>query len=128
MVEETRVEMTSLNKDEFGRLDGKSLYIDNGHEMLINMGVDPATGHWFEYEDVCHDADQTPRCMNIQNDQDAWGFDTQCSLWRNHDGECQFGGAGILWYLGPKEDEPRCTEDEHVGTCSVCLVREVRGR
>ncbi len=119
--------MTSMNKDEYGRLDGKSLYIDHGHEILIDLGVDPASGEWFDYKDYCDDFDHTPRCMIIQNDSEECNFNEQCNLWRGHDGEHLFGGAGCLWYLGPKKGEPQCTEDEHVGTCSVCLVREVRG-
>jgi hypothetical protein len=41
-----------------------------------------------------------------------------------HHGEHAFGICGMLadlsWY------EEKCSDDNHIGTCSVCLVRSVR--
>lgn len=119
--------MTSLNKDEFGRLDPTSLYITSGHDWLgedIHITEKECRS---QIDELCGDG-ETPRCEMLDNDSDNYSFGQQCNLGKDHDGDHAFGINSMLWYLGPKPGEPRCTDDEHVGTCSVCLVREVRGK
>ena len=76
-----------------------------------------------EIKDFCDDPNHTLRCQALDNDSDNYSFGDQCNLAFVHDGEHAFGLGAKLWWVGVNI---RCTEDEHFGDCSVCMVREVR--
>lgn len=64
------------------------------------------------------------RCNMIKNDGD---YNHQCNFALHHEGKHAFGLDSILWeYCDP--NEPQCTEEDHVGTCSVCWVKKSRER
>jgi hypothetical protein len=77
----------------------------------------------FNPDDICFNG--KPRCQEYQNDSEDMSFGSQCNLRKDHDQEHMFGICGMLAETG-NDNEPKCIDDDHVGTCSVCLVREVR--
>ena len=52
----------------------------------------------------------------------------QCNLFINHDCNCHHFGLDSMLYRFIPKSTCDIENDEHDGSCSVCLVREVRGR
>ena len=70
-----------------------------------------------EIELKCYNGDK--RCQVVKDGE-------QCNINENHDCECHhFGLDSMLYGLFPPST---CTDDRHDGSCSVCIVREVRDR
>ncbi len=76
-----------------------------------------------EIEELCHNGEK--RCQIIDNDSDNYSFGDQCNINEGHDRNHAFGLDSLLYGMIPPST---CTEDEHDGSCAVCLVREVRDR
>lgn len=78
----------------------------------------------FEPEDFCMNG--KIRCKQFDNDSDSINFGDQCNLRVEHEGNHAFGLDSMLAEIGNDDTGLMCTEDVHVGSCSVCLVRSVR--
>lgn len=67
------------------------------------------------------------RCKARCYDSDEYCFKEQCNLNDGHEGKHRFGLDSCLYGVFPPST---CDieNDDHDGSCSVCMVREVRGR
>ena len=70
--------------------------------------------------------DEYRRCKSVCQDSDEIGFNNQCNLKENHNGDHAYGLDSCLWYL--LDGKEPCKGDDHIGNCAVCWVREVRDR
>ena len=68
-----------------------------------------------------------PRCKARCWDSDEYCFKGQCNINEGHDGEHRFGLDSCLYGVFPPST---CDIDNdiHDGSCSTCMIREVRGR